>query len=398
MITAFIKTSALDERAGLWCQVRDRNGRKIDFQNFEMQNILVEGTADWKKYTLRVIVDTNAVNLVLGGYLEGNGTAWFDDFAVEDSPPAATGYSDEVGRMMEQVKDLVREYSIFSDSLNWERLDFELRELADGLQKPEEASILVEHVIKRLREKGDLHSFLQSQVTSSKYQSQDMELEKIEARLLPGRIGYLKVPAFRLQNRDSSGKFAGNIQRLIMQLDRNHEVTGWIVDLRANHGGNMYPMIAGLGPLLDEGTLGFFVKKNRGAQEKTRWFYSHGGAGQGETVLVNVSSPYVLEKKNVKVAVLIGPKTSSSGEMTAMSFIGRKNTQLFGEPTSGYTTANASFTLLNGSGFHIANSFAMDRFMKFSGGKIIPDRVIKEKSPEEDSVLVAAEKWLLEAF
>ena len=33
----------------------------------------------------------------------------------------------------------------------------------------------------------------------------------------------------------------------------------WIVDLRGNYGGNIWPMIAGVGPVLGEGIIGWIV-------------------------------------------------------------------------------------------------------------------------------------------
>ena len=52
--------------------------------------------------------------------------------------------------------------------------------------------------------------------------------------------------------------FADAIQAAIRQADRA-ELAGWIVDLRGNTGGNMWPMLAGFGPVLGEGTAGFFI-------------------------------------------------------------------------------------------------------------------------------------------
>ena len=34
---------------------------------------------------------------------------------------------------------------------------------------------------------------------------------------------------------------------------------GWIVDLRGNFGGNMWPMLLSVEPLIGNGTLGYFV-------------------------------------------------------------------------------------------------------------------------------------------
>lgn len=42
------------------------------------------------------------------------------------------------------------------------------------------------------------------------------------------------------------------LQRLVSDLDGSHPA-GWVVDLRGNVGGNMWPMLAGIGPALGEG-------------------------------------------------------------------------------------------------------------------------------------------------
>jgi hypothetical protein len=42
------------------------------------------------------------------------------------------------------------------------------------------------------------------------------------------------------------------LQRLVSDLDRSHPA-GWVVDLRGHVGGNMWPMLTGIGPVLGEG-------------------------------------------------------------------------------------------------------------------------------------------------
>jgi hypothetical protein len=52
--------------------------------------------------------------------------------------------------------------------------------------------------------------------------------------------------------------FADGIQNPIMAADRD-DLAGWTVDLRGNGGGNLWPMLAGVGPVLGEGIVGYFV-------------------------------------------------------------------------------------------------------------------------------------------
>ena len=68
----------------------------------------------------------------------------------------------------------------------------------------------------------------------------------------------------------------------------------------------MWPMIAGVGPILGESTLGYFVDADG---EMSPWFYEDGRAGLDDLVLVEVESPLVLQRGSRPVA---GPTTRAS--------------------------------------------------------------------------------------
>ena len=63
---------------------------------------------------------------------------------------------------------------------------------------------------------------------------------------LPATIGYVKVAAFSGIGAEAAA-FANGIQRAIISADRD-DLIGWIVDVRGNLGGNMWPMVAGRRP------------------------------------------------------------------------------------------------------------------------------------------------------
>src|SRR5688500_18114760 len=60
----------------------------------------------------------------------------------------------------------------------------------------------------------------------------------------PPNLGDVKVGAFSGSTAEAAA-FANAIQNTIRVADRD-DLIGWIVDLRGNGGGNMWPMIAGL--------------------------------------------------------------------------------------------------------------------------------------------------------
>jgi erythromycin esterase-like protein len=68
--------------AGLWWRVDGAPGTPpLAFDNMSMRG--ATGTADWRPFTLELPVDTSARNINFGMLMPGNGTAWFDDLAIE---------------------------------------------------------------------------------------------------------------------------------------------------------------------------------------------------------------------------------------------------------------------------------------------------------------------------
>jgi len=68
-----------DGFAGLLLRV-DGNGSSLVFDNMQSQNI--NGTKDWKKYTITLPYPEGAEEIFVAGILVGKGKAWFDDFVL----------------------------------------------------------------------------------------------------------------------------------------------------------------------------------------------------------------------------------------------------------------------------------------------------------------------------
>lgn len=154
-----------------------------------------------------------------------------------------------------------------------------------------------------------------------------------------GNYGYVRVPHMPQISEDAINKAANDLKDSVCKLNVLG-VKGWIVDLRVNLGGNFRQMIGGLAPLLCNGQLGTFID-NKGRVSDS-WKLMNGqmfvGKEQGAVVL----NPCIM-KCDIPVAVLIGPSTGSSGEITAISFSGRTNTLFFGEKTAGYANSTQGF-------------------------------------------------------
>ncbi|HKY54481.1 MAG TPA: S41 family peptidase, partial [Anaerolineales bacterium] len=233
---------------------------------------------------------------------------------------------------------------------------------------------------------GDNHSALVTPDLANQMNSSTIEnYPRPQSKLLQNKIGYVAVAEFNAQAEDQVNKYADQIQSMIIELDQQ-AVCGWIIDLQENLGGNMYPMIAGLGALIGEGKLGSF-KDAEG--QITNWHYQDGQAMSGNKPLAKVSHPELLfNPDETPVAVLIGPQTASAGEATAISFRGRPNTRFFGAASYGLTTGNEMFPLSDGAIILLTTVVELDRTGQEYGGKILPDVVTS--NPESE-----ASEWLL---
>ena len=85
----------------------------------------------------------------------------------------------------------------------------------------------------------------------------------------------------------SAAEYAQSLQARIAAND-GPDVSGWIVDLRHNAGGNLWAMIGGVGPILGNGRLGDFVDADG---NRTTFGYQDGTALYGSTAVFGHLKP-----------------------------------------------------------------------------------------------------------
>jgi C-terminal processing protease CtpA/Prc len=85
--------------------------------------------------------------------------------------------------------------------------------------------------------------------------------------------------------------------------------------------------------------------------------------------------------------------TASSGEFTAISFMGLPNTKLFGQPTRGLTTTNVSIKISDDINLNLAVGYSANRYKQPIRGQIVPD-VIVPHTEGSDNAIQAAKDWL----
>lgn len=405
-LSGYIKTQDTEEGyAGLWVRV-DGPESMLALKNMEGRG--ATGTTPWTRHKIEVRVPKEAERILFGALMPGSGTAWFDSLeleqlgspANEELPPP----SDEARAYLNRALDVMEKRSIKRDSIDWPELREATMRRARGAETTADTYSALRYAIDRL---GDGHSFLRTpdpetqqkgsngdRDTGDKNQQTSWGGPAPRGTLLSGEVGYVNVPSFAGSG-ESGVAFADSLQNVVKDLSESG-VCGWIVDLRDNTGGNMWPMIAGIGPVLGDGTLGKFVGPDGNEQN---WWYRDGKAGVGPNTITEVSRPpRKLARSQSPVAVLTGPRTASSGEAVVVSFQGRPNTQSFGQPTRGLSTSNATIPLSDGATLLLTTATFADRTGTVYGDAIEPDVIVQSgdtsSSLGDDPVVEAGRSWL----
>lgn len=203
--------------------------------------------------------------------------------------------------------------------------------------------------------------------------------------VVPTNVGYVRIGAFSGSSAEATA-FADAIQERIRAADRD-DLLGWVVDLRGNGGGNMWPMVAGVGPILGESVVGYFIDPI-GAE--TNWEYRAGASWNGGFLIQRVTTPYRLRREQPRVAVLSDNRIASSGEATLIAFRQRPNARSFGQPTCGLSTANRTTPLSDGATLTLTVSTMADRNKNRYGDQVMPDEMIADPA----GTVTRAVEWI----
>ena len=284
-----------------------------------------------------------------------------------------------------EIIDIAEANSINRLTINWDTLQKEVFEVfADSGSRRDAISRFLTLL-------GDNHSlYLQADGTFIGADEREIfcSLDNVTISESPDDYGYVKVSGFG-GSTEEGNEFASAIQDSIA-AGAATQPSKWVVDLTENTGGNMYPMIAGLGPFFGNGILGYFIDP---LGEETAWGYINGSSWvvNAGVTLNTVTDPFQFEIQP-KVAVIIDSSTASSGEATLISFIGRPDTRIFGLASCGLSTANAGFSISNGDQLILTVSDMADRSKNVYGVQVNPDETFDDSASLKERVI----EWLNE--
>ncbi len=194
---------------------------------------------------------------------------------------------------LNEVFEIIEKNSINKDSIDFQRIKKVAYAKLKDTDSIEDCYPIIQSILKDL---GDNHSLFMSREQVNKWQSTSLvndyqKLITFSGKLLNENIGYINMKGFSSGDSISIQKYADSLQNQIKSID-NKNLNGWILDLRENTGGNCWPMLTGIGPLLGNGICGFFID-NIG--QKSSWFYRDGESGINNTTITKISKqPYEL--------------------------------------------------------------------------------------------------------
>ena len=259
-----------------------------------------------------------------------------------------------------------------------------------------------------LRNLKDKHGFILFNNKSINYETDNFENispalsqaahgndKDIVSVLLSDSIAYLRIPKSPDFQSNTDETYNQQIQKHVCNLITKN-ASNWIIDLRLNYGGNMFAMLAGLNKLLGDGKVGAFV--NEDGKESGTWIMKGGNFYNQQEQKTSSGTRCATRIKPGKIAILTGPITASSGEAVAIALRSLDDSQIFGEPSKGSTTALSGFNIGKDLTFFISTGYYSDGKGHIYKNGVPPDVLIKNGDNfdeiQQDEKVKAAVQWI----
>jgi carboxyl-terminal processing protease len=293
---------------------------------------------------------------------------------------------------LSKVLEIMEKNALLRHQVKWAEVRRQAFSQARAAQNPSDTYDAIRSALQTV---GHGHSsfFEPKQVEEVIEAPPDSSFHGPEARSLGDHLAYVSLPA--VQGSDAAyERYVRQGRGAVAKADRPG-ACGWVVDLRHNHGGNMWPMLTVAGPILGDGKVGMFVDPDG---KTYPWTIQNGSPREnGRPFDWGDSAP--VATPDAPVAVLTDGGTASAAEAVAVAFRGRPQTRSFGEDTYGVPTGNNEHRLSDGAVLILTEVKDADRTGRSYDAPVSPDEeipTIKLRRGTPDRVLQAAKNWLRE--
>ena len=267
-------------------------------------------------------------------------------------------------RYVHKAVGIMSKEGLYAEGVQWDSA--KNAALKSNPETMEDAYSVVREALKLA---GGKHSFLSPANRVAEDNVREWEMPSVT--MLDNNIASVKLPPFH-GNKEEGLRYANAVLEGIPD-----DISGIIIDLRGNVGGDMYPMIAAVHRFIPDGNdmLRFKTRK------RTSWI--------PRSFVLNAVGVAEKQFLDCPVAILTDSLTASSGEATLLCFRGLENVKTFGCPTAGYASSNCPYAMPDGSSLVLTTGCDVARTNEvFCDDPIAPD--IATDNPETDAM-----SWLL---
>ncbi len=286
--------------------------------------------------------------------------------------------NDSIKSFVDTSIELIRSNAV--DTSNIKSIESNLYNRAKDLNSVSDLAPLYSEVFELLNDhhgglkyKDKTYGWNKPSVSANTYLKGKLKTEKaVVSQVINKTIAYIRIPG----NDDFSFKKVDSIANdIITHINKinSAKINGWIIDLRVNTGGNMYPILLGLKEFIGSDNIVFGGFRNSKGESSGKWEIRDGKMLIDDIVLERKTQLRIPLKKDIPIVILTSCYTASAGEMTTISLIGRKNTFIVGEPTADYTTAVQGFRINEYAGLNLSTDYVIDRNSKIYKSNIQPD-------------------------
>ncbi|QKK08642.1 MAG: hypothetical protein HND58_11040 [Planctomycetota bacterium] len=249
------RTEHANELPAIWLRVDGPDGMLAVQTSFTPS----PAAATWHSREMSIAVPPSAHTVLVGVGLVGAGRADFDEVEATlhdpaDLPPPTAVAADYLDHALDRMQAAALHRAV----LDWEHIRDSAHHLARGGTVPADTHAAIGYALAQLQ---DGHS---SFIPASARQASNRFSPWSGApsgRSLPSGVHVIEVPALTSGTPEENLEYATHLRAL---LEAAAAAPGLVIDLRNNTGGNMWPMLAGVAPLLGQRTVGG-IRSARGA-------------------------------------------------------------------------------------------------------------------------------------
>lgn len=294
---------------------------------------------------------------------------------------------------LDRALQLMQSDAVYTPGQGWPSVVAEATRIAASAETPADTYTAIEYAILQLQRAGDLHAEfsnpfaarLERQAASSPRHTPPPTVS-----LAASRIGLIRLPGIATSPTTADARHYETVTlRGIARLQHSKHPCGWIIDLRGDPGGNMWPMLLSVGPILGNGRLIGFTRKH----QPPLWVSYHDGTLSGAGYTARAPDPISNLKPAPAVAVITGPETHSAGEAVAIAFRGRPHSRSFGTRTGGATNSPTLYPLADHATIRFSTNWDIDRRGHIYRHPIQPDTPVAAPGGQDNAARTAA-AWL----